>query len=137
MRYTLSVLTAACLLALGQPAWAETSDRDFLLRARNAALALPDTDRANATQLLQQLQARAAAAAIPQRHLPFHRVFAAVNGALLQHYTTSVSAHLLPQPMLAPHWINPSVERSDTRTPMHLDTAMVQRWLAPWLDVAA
>ena len=82
MRYTLSVLTAACLLALGQPAWAETTDRDFLLRARNAALALPDTDRANATQLLQQLQASASVAPVSQRHLPFHHVFTAVNGTL-------------------------------------------------------
>ncbi len=136
MRYTLSVLTAACLLALGQPAWAETTDRDFLLRARNAALALPDTDRANATQLLQQLQARASVAPVSQRHLPFHRVFTAVNGALQQHYTTSVSAHVLPQPLVAAHWIKPPVEHLDTRPSMNLDTAMVQRWLAPWLNVA-
>ena len=137
MRYTLSVLTAACLLALGQPVWAETTDRDFLLRARNAALALPDTDRASARQLLQQLQARISSAPVSQRQLPFHRVFIAVNGALQKHYTTSVRAHLLPQPLLAAHWINPPVEQLAARAAMNLDTAMVQRWLTPWLDVAA
>lgn len=138
MRYTLSVLTAACLLALGQPAWAETADRDFVLRARNAVLALPDTDRANAKQLLQQLQASAATAPVAQqRHLPFHRVFSAVNGALQQHYSTAVNAHLLPQPLLAQGWIRPPVEQLGGRLPMKLDTAMVERFLAPWLDVAA
>src|SRR5690606_24381898 len=95
MRYTLSVLTAACVLALSQPAWSETIDRELLQRARNAALALPDKDRASASQWLQQLQTAApATAAAAKRPLPFHPVFQAIGRTLAQHYATTSCAHV-------------------------------------------
>lgn len=127
MRYTLSVLTAACLLALGQPVWSETLDRELLQRARGAALALPATDRASAALLLQALQASAPTTAV-QRHLPLHRTVAAAQHMLVQHYRSTLQAHRLPQPLVARHWLKPVAIDIDVRPALALETTMVARW---------
>lgn len=138
MRYTLSVLTAACVLALSQPAWSETIDRELLQRARNAALALPDKDRASASQWLQQLQTTVpATATAAKRPLPFHPVFQAVGHTLAQHYATASSAHVLAHPVVPAGWRQASVAASVQHRHMQLDTTMVQRWIAPWQQETA
>ena len=129
MRYTLSVLTAVCLLALGQPAWANSVDGELLQRVRIAASALPDTDRASAALLLRELQAQPKAAA-PQRHLPLHRTMQAAQQVLAQHYSSTLQAHLLPQPVVPAHWLKPLAIDPPARSGMLLDTSMVQRWAA-------
>lgn len=138
MRYTLSVLTAACVLALSQPAWSETIDRELLQRARNAALALPDKDRASASQWLQQLQTTVpATATAAKRPLPFHPVFLAVGHTLAQHYATASSAHVLAHPVVPAGWHQASVAASVQHRHMQLDATMVQRWIAPWQQETA
>ena len=138
MRYTLSVLTAACVLALSQPAWSETIDRELLQRARNAALALPDKDRASASQWLQQLQTAApATAAVAKRPLPFHPVFQAIGHTLAQHYATASSAHVLAHPVVPAGWRQAAVAAGAQYLHMQLDTIMVQRWIAPWQQETA
>ena len=131
MRHTLSVLTAVCLLALGQPAWSEVSDREVARRAHSAAMALPDAARACASKLLQQLQALHTTAATNQRSLRLQPMFHAATHALRQHYATTAQAHTLAHALLPAHsYANHTIT---TATPMHLDPAMVHRWLAPWL----
>jgi|GEM_PF-1654604 len=138
MRYTLSVLTAACLLALGQPTWSETADRELLQRARNAALALPDQDRACASQWLLQLQASCAATApAAQRALPLNPLLQAVRHTLTQHYATTVSAHVLALPVVQAQWHRSPQALDMQAVRMQLDSTMVQRWIAPWQQEAA
>lgn len=133
MRHTLSVLTAVCLLALGQPAWSETSERDIALRARTAALSLPAEARASASQVLRQLQAQQEAPA-PRRPLPLHPMVQAVHQTLAQDYDATANTHLLPKSTLPLRWHGELVPVPEHAFPrMHLDTAMVERWLAPWL----
>lgn len=136
MRHTLSVLSAACLLALGQPVWSEsTSDRELALRARTAALALalPAADRACASLLLQQWQVEAEPFTPHQRHLPFHTLFQAVSQVLEHHYRTSAIAHCCPHPLLSSRQEMLIVSEST----LSLDSAMIQRWLTPWLHIEA
>lgn len=137
MRHTLSVLSAACLLALGQPVWSETtSDRELALRARTAALALPASDRACASLLLQQWQGEAVEAMpspIHQRSLPFHTLFQAISQVLEEHYRTSAIAHCCPHPLLSSRQEMLIVSEST----LSLDSAMIQRWLTPWLHIEA
>lgn len=138
MRYTLSVLTAACVLALSQPAWSETIDRELLQRARNAALALPDKDRASASQWLQQLQTTApATAAAAKRPLPFHAVYQAIGHTLAQHYATTSSAHVLAHPVVPAGWRQALVAAGAQHRHLQLDATMVQRWIAPWQQETA
>lgn len=138
MRYTLSVLTAACVLALSQPAWSETIDRELLQRARNAALALPDKDRASASQWLQQLQTAApATAAAAKRPLPFHPVFQAIGRTLAQHYATTSCAHVLAHPVVPVGWRQAAVAAGAQYLHLQLDATMVQRWIAPWQQETA
>lgn len=135
MRYTLSVLTAACLLALGQPAWAAQADDDVMQRARCAARALPDHARAHAAQLLQQLQQHTDVEAPPasrQRHLPLHPLFGAVQTLLAQQHGSAAAAHQLPMPMLTTHRNQPIEQGTAAPARLALDAAMVQRWIAPW-----
>ena len=127
MRYTLSVLTAACLLALGQPVWSESLDREWLQRVRTAALALPATDRANAALLLYELQA-SVPTATRQRHLPLNRCLVAAQQMLQQEYGSVLQAHQLPQLLVAAHWLKPSPVDVNHHPAMDLDTAMVARW---------
>lgn len=138
MRYTLSVLTAACVLALSQPAWSETIDRELLQRARNAALALPDRDRASASQWLQQLQTAApATAAVAKRPLPFHPVFQAIGHTLAQCYATTSSAHVLAHPVVPASWRQALVAAGTQHRHLQLDANMVQRWITPWQQETA
>lgn len=127
MRYTLSVLTAVCLLALGQPAWSESVDRELLQRVRIAAAALPDTDRADAAALLRELQTHHASTQ-PQRHLPFSRKVAAFSQVLERDYASTLQSHALAQPLVAQHWLRPAVVDVYTRPEPKLDTTMVARW---------
>lgn len=126
MRHTLSVLTAACLLALGQAAWCSSGDGELRQRARKAVLALPDIDRTHGALLLQEvLQAQTLA---PRRHLPLARVMAATDEALQQHYASAAMAHLPPAAMLQAHWYKPAPQDLYARPAMDLDAPMVQRW---------
>lgn len=127
MRYTLSVLTAVCLLALGQPAWSNSVDGELLQRVRIAASALPATDRASAALLLHELQAQVSTATT-QRHLPLNRTMFAAQQVLAQRYHSTLQAHRLPQAVVATHWLKPSVIDIHARPHMLLDTPMVQRW---------
>lgn len=102
MRYTLSVLTAACLLALGQPAWSSSRDQDLQQRARFAALSLPATDRSCATQLLRALQAQKGNLGRPMR---FNQITAAVQQVLLTHYAAALRQQPLPCAMVELHWV--------------------------------
>lgn len=127
MRYTLSVLTAVCLLALGQPAWSNHADGEWLQRVRLAASSLPATDRASAALLWHALQAQALSA-VPQRPLPLGRTLLAAQQVLAQHYGSTLQAHLLPQPVVATHWYQAVAIDLQACPRMLLDSAMVQRW---------
>ena len=130
MRYTLSVLTAVCLLALGQPAWSEASDREVVRRAHRAVMALPDDTRASANQLLQQLQAQQTPAP-SQRSLRWHPMFQAAAQALVRHYSSTIQSHTLAHALLSvQHYVPKMTPPSGN---MQLDLEMVHRWLAPWL----
>lgn len=133
MRYTLSVITAVCLLALGQPAWSNSVDHELLQRASIAAAALPDNDRANAAALLRELQTHATDTQPQRRHLPFSRQMAAFKRVLECSYGSTLQSHTLPYPLVAPHWLRPAVVDADTRPEPELDTAMVARWAAALL----
>lgn len=127
MRYTLSVLTAVCLLALGQPAWSDSVDRELLKRARIAASALPDNDRASAALVLRELQAQYLCAKL-QRHLPLQRNAAAVQRVLKTDYRSALQSHVLAQPLVGTLWLKPVTIDLHVRPNVLLDAAMVQRW---------
>ena len=132
MRYTLSVLTAVCLLALGQPAWSEVTDREVARRAYSAVMALPDDARTRANQLLLQLELQAQHTAAPsQRSLRLQPMFQAASQALVQHYSTTTQSHVLAHSLLPAQHYRP--QYTPPSRVMDLDTAMVHRWLAPWL----
>ena len=127
MRYTLSVLTAVCLLALGQPAWSNSVDRELLQRARMAASALPDTVRASAALLLRELQTQHLTPK-PQRPLPLARHVAAIAQLLQDHYRSTLNSRALAQPLVATHWLKPEPADMYARPGMLLDPTMVVRW---------
>lgn len=132
MRYTLSVLTAAGLLALGQPAWSEDRDREGLQRWRMTALSLPCSGAASAALL------HAAAPVAPTdtpatttRTLPVTRMLAAVQHMLQQHYGSALQAQALPPALaLAPRRLQDAALNSSARPRLLLDTDMVTRWAA-------
>lgn len=127
MRYTLSVLTAACLLALGQPAWSLSTDQALQQRARMAAMALPATDRQCATKLLQILQA---AAVQDQRRLRLSMVTAAVEQSLHTHHAAALQQHQLPPAAVELHWSKAPAQDlyAHAHPTMDLDNAMLARW---------
>lgn len=147
MRYTLSVLTAAGLLALGQPAWSEPLDRELLQRVRLAALAWPGTEALHA----QALQASAPAAALTTpmaaanstaatpratRSLPLNRMQAATQQLLQQHYASSLQALALPPTRVARHWLQPDTLAQAQPARLALDATMVARWADAGLAAA-
>jgi len=95
-------------------------------------MALPVDARTRANQLLQQLELQAQHTAAPsQRCLRLQPLFQAASLALMQEYRATAQSHvlahsLLPAQHYRPQFIPPS-------NAMNLDTAMVHRWLAPWL----
>ena len=125
MRYTLSVLTAACLLALGQPAWSSMADTDLQQRARMAVLSLPDVDRCCAAQLLLQWQA---VHAQPSRSLALGRIPAAMQTALQQYYGSQLHHHVCESAVVALHWSKPAAQDLYARPALVLDSTMLQRW---------
>lgn len=139
MRYTLSVLTAAGLLALGQPAWSEPLDRELLQRVRLATLAWPGTEAlhaqalqasAPAAPLSAPMAAANSAAATPAtgRALSLNRMQAATQQLLQQHYASSLQALALPPTRVARHWLQPDTLAYAHPVSLALDAAMVARW---------
>lgn len=137
MRHTLSALTAACLLTLGQSAWASAAERTWLhQQARHIVQSLPDAERIKAAALLQQWRNNTAPLpASSQRHLPFHSVMGAVSSHLQQHYRQHVLSHQRPSTLVAPGWVKAEVQDpTASRQPLVLEPAMVQRWASQWQD---
>ncbi len=129
MRHTLSVLTATCILALSQPAWASAFDRESQQRARTVALGLSREVRVHAAQTLSQWQAQAATA--PRRLLPLNRILRAAQ-QWLQQEGHALMARVHAKPIIRAAWLRPSTWSAE-RFPPSLDAAMVERWLQPWL----
>lgn len=142
MRYTLSVLTAAGLLALGQPAWSEPLDRELLQRVRLAALAWPGTEAlqasAPAAALTTPMAAANSTAATPRatRSLPLNRMQAATQQLLQQHYASSLQALALPPTRVARHWLQPDTLAQAQPARLALDATMVARWADAGLAAA-
>lgn len=127
MRYTLSVLTAACLMALGQPAWSECVDRELLKRVRMATMALPDSDRAIAAVLLHSLQASVTAPPT-RRDLPFSPIALAIQQVLQQRYSGALQAHRLPTALVVKAHELRAGAKEFNGSMTYLDPAMVAHW---------
>lgn len=135
MRQTLSALTAACLLALGQSAWASAAERTWLHQhARAMVCALSAAEQVKTAALLQQWHSNAPQPAAPiQRHLPFHPVMRAVATHLQEHYRQPVQSHQQPHTWVALHWVKADVkDLAVPPAPLNLEPAMVQRWASQW-----
>ena len=125
MRYTLSVLTAACLLALGQPAWSDSFDCELQQRARMAVLSLPASACNEAALLLQALHAAPAPA---QRHLPLAPISQAMDTALRQHYGSAIQSQQLGTATVELHWSKPPAQDLYARPAMTWDEDVLTQW---------
>lgn len=125
MRYTLSVLTAVCLLAMGQPAWSQSLDHELRQRARQAALALPDHARTHAARLLLELQATSQTS---RRAIGLSSIASAAQSALEQLYGTRMGHQQLMPAGVDLHWSKPAPQDLYDRPALELDPQMVQQW---------
>ncbi|WP_302408924.1 hypothetical protein [Comamonas kerstersii] len=130
MRHTLSVLTATCILALSQPAWASAFDRESQQRARTVAMRLSREVRVHAAQTLSQWQTQAASS--PRRLLPLNRILCAAQLWLQQEGQALLSSVVHATPIIRAAWLRPSTWAAERFSPA-LDAAMVERWLQAWL----
>lgn len=131
IRYTLSVLTAACVLALCQPAVACPATDRVAAQARAVAMALPAADRADALHWLRQWQIQTTPAAA--RQAPINRYLQAAHAVWPSPWLTSAPV----QPCLPLHHMRPAAIDLFAPMALHIPSELVARWLAPWLDSQA
>lgn len=127
MRYTLSVVSAVCLMALGQPSWSSSLDRDLIERARIAAMALPAIDRHSAKAWLNALPAPHKPSTT-RRHLPLSAAMTAVQQLVHQYERQTLQAYVLPAPTVSRQWLRPVTVELQARPNLQLDAAKVRRW---------
>ena len=137
MRYTLSVLSAACILALSQPSWAGSLDRALSLRAQTAVMALSEAERADATLLLQTVGVQPAQSPLLRRALPLHPIMVAADQALELHYDSAVISHLPAASTLPSGYAKAPTTDTYQQFYMQLDTDMVRRWAPSQIDAHA